>query len=106
MTARKEAQSTILAASRQVQAAIACNSDSGKRVTVAADADPTRAAKTLFNPFRVDIVCDSAFPGFAPRAVLFHPYGVASHMLLLWIEHNHIPHGSPRSGFDDPERVE
>ena len=73
---------------------------------MAADADPTRAAKTLFNPFRVDIVCDSAFPGFAPRAELFHPYGVASHGLLLWIEHNYIPLGSPGPGSDDPERVE
>jgi hypothetical protein len=62
---------------------------------VAADADPTRAAKTLFNPFRIDIGCDSAFAGFAPRAELFHPYGLASHGLLLCIEHNHIALGSP-----------
>jgi hypothetical protein len=74
-------------------------------VTVAADADPTRAAKTLFNPFRVDIVCDSAFPGFAPRAELFRPYGVASHAVLLWVENNHVPLGRPGPGSDDPERV-
>jgi hypothetical protein len=33
-------------------------------------------------------------------------YGVASHGLLLWNEHNHIPLGSPHPGSDDPERVE
>ena len=50
---------------------------------------PEGVTKALFNPFRVEIVCDSAFPGFAPRAGLFRPFGVASGVPLLRLWHDH-----------------
>ena len=44
---------------------------------------PEGVTKALFNPFRVEIACESAFPGFAPRAGLFHPSGVVLSGLRL-----------------------
>ena len=48
--------------------------------------------KTLYNPSRLETVCESAFPGFAPRVVLLQNFGVASGTLLLAIEHDNDIH--------------
>ena len=83
---------------------INCNSGSGvnNEIVVVYDG-PAGAVMALFNPFRVEIVCESAYPGFAPRAGLSHPSGVPSRMWSRRLMMT-MPCRNP-SGSSDPEGV-
>ena len=56
---------------------------------VAADDGLAGLGMMLFNPFGVGIIYGSSLPGFAPRAGLFRPFGVASGVPLLRLWHDH-----------------